>query len=96
MPKGNLHCFGCGSDLPPPVLDSGSVLVQLYPGMTQAAAFEFYRTEVVRLAAAGWYPIAHSWGDERSGVGFTALFGDVAATQLSGTLMVTYRQEGHA
>ena len=96
MPKGNLHCFGCGSDLPPPVLDSGSVLVQLYPGITQAAAFEFYRTEVVRLAAAGWYPIAHSWGDERSGVGFTALFGDVAATQLSGTLMVTYRQEGHA
>ena len=96
MPKGNLHCFGCGSDLPLPVLDSGSVLVQLYPGITQAAAFEFYRTEVVRLAAAGWYPIAHSWGDERSGVGFTALFGDVAATQLSGTLMVTYRQEGHA
>ena len=96
MPKGNLHCFGCGSDLPPPVLDSGSVLVQLYPGITQAAAFEFYRTEVARLAAAGWYPIAHSWGDERAGVGFSALFGDLAATQLSGTLMVTYRQEGHA
>ena len=96
MPVGNLHCFGCGLDLPPPVLDSGSVLVQLYPGVTQAAAFEFYRTEVVRLAAAGWYPIAHSWGDERASAGTSALLGDVASSLLSGTLMVTYRQEGHA
>ena len=60
---------------------------------TQAAAFEVYRTEAARLAAAGWYPIAHSWGDERPGAGSAATG---AGAQLSGTLMVTYRQEGHA
>ena len=96
MPAGNLHCFACGADIPPPKLDSGSILVQLYPAVTQAAAFEFYRVEATRLAGAGWYPVAHSWGDERSGVGFAAVFGDVAATQLSGTLLVTYRQAGRA
>jgi hypothetical protein len=96
MPAGNLHCFGCGLDLPPPVVDSGSVLVQLYPGISQAAAFDFYRIEVSRLAAAGWYPIAHSWGDDRMSVGFAAVVGDAASSQLVGTLMVTYRQEGHA
>jgi hypothetical protein len=96
MPAGNLHCFGCGLDLPLPVLDSGSVLVQLYPGISQAAAFEFYRIEVVRLAAAGWYPIAHSWGDDRIRVGSAIVTSDVASSLLAGTLMVTYRQEGHA
>ena len=63
---------------------------------TQAAAFDFYRAEAARLAAAGWYPVAHSWGDERTSVGFAAVLGDVAATQLSGTLLVTYRQGGRA
>jgi hypothetical protein len=96
MPIGNLHCFRCGADIPPPALDSGSILVQLYPAATQTAAFEFYRVEAARLAAAGWYPVAHSWGDERTTVGFAALLGDVAATQLSGTLLVTYRQGGRA
>ena len=96
MPVGNLHCFGCGLDLPPPVVDSGSVLVQLYPGITQASAFEFYRIEVARLATAGWYPIAHSWGDDRIDLGSATLMGDGASSLLSGTLMVTYRQEGHA
>jgi len=91
MPTGNLHCSDCGAVLPPPVLDSGSVLVQLYAGITQTAAFEVYRTEVTRLAAAGWYPIAHSWGDERPGARSAATAGPS-----SGTLMVTYRQEGHA
>jgi hypothetical protein len=75
MPTGNLHCFGCGDDLPPPGPDSGSILVQLYPAVTQADAFEFYRVEARRLAEAGWYPIAHSWGDERPGAAFAALVG---------------------
>jgi hypothetical protein len=96
MPAGGLHCFACGANLPPPGLDSGSVLVPLYPAVTQADGFEFYRVEAARLTAAGWYPVAHSWGDGRASVGFAALFGDVAATQLSGTLMVTYRQAGRA
>jgi hypothetical protein len=96
MPAGNVHCFACGADIPPPRLDSASILVQLYPVMTQTAAFEFYRVEDAHLAAAGWYPVAHSWGDERASAGFAALFGDLAATQLSGTLLVTHRQAGRA
>jgi len=96
MPVGNLHCFGCGTDIAPPTLDSGSILVQLYPAATQEAAFDFYRVEAARLAAAGWFPVGHSWGDGRVSVGFAAILGDVAATQLSGTLMVTYRQGGRA
>jgi hypothetical protein len=96
MPVGNLHCFGCGTDITPPRADSGSILVQLYPAVTQAKAFEFYRIEAPRLAAAGWYPIAHSWGDERVGVGSAALLGDVVGSWLNGTLMVTYRQGGQA
>ncbi|HLO34847.1 MAG TPA: zinc ribbon domain-containing protein [Candidatus Deferrimicrobium sp.] len=72
MPAGNVHCFACGADIPPPRLDSGSILVQLYPAVTQAMAFEFYRVEAARLAAAGWYPVAHSWGDERTSAGFAA------------------------
>ena len=79
-----------------PGLDNGSILVQLYPAVTQAVAFDFYRVEAARLAAAGWYPVAHSWGDGRASVGFAALLGDVASTQLSGTLLVTYRQGGRA
>lgn len=96
MPLGNLHCFGCGLDLPQRALDSGSMLIHLYPAISQAEGFEFYRTEAPRLAAAGWYPIAHSWGDERIGVGSAAAMGDVAAPLLSGLLTVTYCQEGHA
>ncbi len=96
MPTGNLHCFACGLDLAPPGLDSGSILVQLYPAVTQVDAFEFYRVEAPRLAAALWYPIAHSWGDDRVGMGSPMVFGDVAASNLSGTLMVTYRQGGRA
>jgi hypothetical protein len=96
MPVGNVHCFACGADIPPPRLDSGSILIQLYPAVTQGVAFEFYRVEAARLAAAGWYPVAHSWGDERAGAGYAALLGDVAATQVSGTLLVTYRQGGRA
>jgi hypothetical protein len=97
MPVGNLHCFGCGLDLQPPVLDSGSVLVQLYPAVTQAVAFAFYRLEVVHLAAAGWHPIAHTWGDERIGGGTAAVVaGDAAPSLPAGTPLVTYRQESHA
>jgi hypothetical protein len=59
-------------------------------------AFEFYRVEAARLVAAGWYPVAHSWGDERASAGIAAVLGDIAATQLSGTLLVTYRQAGRA
>jgi hypothetical protein len=58
MPARNLHCFACGTDIPPPRLDNGSILVKLYPAVTQAAAFDFYRVEATRLAAAGWYPVA--------------------------------------
>jgi hypothetical protein len=96
MPLGNLHCFGCGADLPPPRLDSGSILVQLYPATSQAVAFEFYRLEALRLGTAGWTPIAHSWGDERIGLGTAAVLGDSAPSMLQGTLMVTYRQAGRA
>lgn len=96
MPAGNLHCFGCGTDIAPPRADNGSILVQLYPAVTQAEAFEFYRIEAPRLAAAGWHPVAHSWSDERVGFGSAAMFGDVAGTLLNGTLMVTYRQGGQA
>ena len=91
MPAGSLHCFDCGVDLPVPPPDSGSVLVQLYPARTQAEAFEFYRLEVPRLAAAGWYPVAHSWGEEPAGK-----TGETGVTGATGALMVTYRQEGHA
>jgi hypothetical protein len=96
MPVGNLHCFNCGEDLPPPGPDSGSVLIQLYPADSQAAAFTFYRLEARRLADAGWYPIAHSWGDERPGTGLAALFGYAAASVGWGTLLVTYRHMGRA
>jgi hypothetical protein len=96
MPAGNLHCFGCGLDLDPPGPDGGSILVQLYPAATQAEAFDFYRLEAPRLAAAGWFPVAHSWGDERVGVGSAVALGDVAGSTPSGTLMVTYRQGGRA
>jgi hypothetical protein len=96
MPAGNLHCFGCGLDLPPPGLDSGSILVQLYPAATQADAFEFYRVEARRLAEAGWYPVAHSWGEERIGIASAATLGHVAGSILTGSLLVTYRQGGHA
>ena len=94
MPVGNLHCFGCGDSLPPPQPKEGTVLVQLYPAETQAAAFAFYRSEARRLADAGWYPIAHSWGDERPGPGFAAVLGYVAESVAWGTLLVTYRP-GH-
>jgi hypothetical protein len=96
MPAGNLHCFGCGEDLPPPGPDGGSILVQLYPAPTQTDAFEFYRVEAPRLAAAGWYPVAHSWGDERPGSGSAVVLGYGAASIVGGTLMVTYRQGGRA
>jgi hypothetical protein len=97
MPVGNLHCFGCGEDLPPPKNpDGGSVLVQLYPADTQAEAFKFYQVEARRLADAGWYPIAHSWGDERPGTGMAAVFGYVAESVGWGTLLVTYRYGGRA
>ncbi len=67
MPTGNLHCFDCGADLAvrrPTAAPSSSSSTRR---RTQAAAFEFYRLEVARLAAAGWYPVAHSWGDEPAG-----------------------------
>jgi hypothetical protein len=96
MPAGNLHCFGCGEDLPPPSADGGSVLVQLYPAVRQVDAFDFYRLEAARLAAAGWFPVAHSWGEDRRGMGSASILGDVAASNLSGTLMVTYRYGGRA
>ena len=94
MPVGNLHCFGCGTDIPPATLDSGSILVQLYPAVTQAAAFDFYRIEAARLAVAGWYPVAHSWGDDRPGLGFAAVFGYTAESAGWGTFLVTYRGAG--
>ena len=96
MPVGNLHCFECGDDLPVPRADSGAVLVQLYPAASQAEAFTFYRLEAQRLAAGGWYPIAHSWGDEPPSTGFAAAFGYTAASVGSGTLLVTYRHMGQA
>jgi hypothetical protein len=96
MPAGNLHCFECGDDLPVPKADSGAVLVQLYPAASQAEAFTFYRQEAKRLAAGGWYPIAHSWGDEPPSTGFAAAFGYAAASVGWGTLLVTYRHMGQA
>jgi len=96
MPAGNLHCFGCGASLPPPEAKPAAILVQLYPAATQAEAFGFYRVEAQRLASVGWYPISHSWGDDRPGLGFTAMFGYTAASVGWGTLMVTYRGDGRA
>ena len=63
---------------------------------SQAEAFTFYRLEAQRLAAGGWYPIAHSWGDEPPSTGFAAAFGYTAASVGAGTLLVTYRHMGQA
>jgi len=93
---GNLHCFECGDDLPVPKADSGAVLVQLYPAASQAEAFTFYRQEAQRLATGGWYPIAHSWGDERPGAGVAVLIGYPSEAIGWGTLLVTYRHMGQA
>ena len=93
---GNLHCFECGDDLPVPRADSGAVLVQLYPAGSQAEAFTFYRQESRRLAAGGWYPISHSWGDDPPGLGFAATFGYAGSAASRGTLLVTYRHMGQA
>jgi hypothetical protein len=99
MPAGNLHCFGCDADLPPPSPDGGSILVQIYPAVSQAQAFEFYRVEARRLSDAGWFPIAHSWGDERTGAASAAgaaSLGPVPGSVVSGSLLVTYRYGGRA
>jgi hypothetical protein len=96
MPPGNLHCFGCGDDLPPPDARQGEILAQLYPAATQTQAFAFYRIEAKRLAAAGWYPIAHSWGDEPPSTGMAWVLGYVAESVPWGTLLVTYRHGGAA
>ena len=96
MPVGNLHCFECGDDLPVPAADSGSILIQLYPASSQAEAFTFYRQESRRLASGGWYPIAHSWGDDPPGFGFAATFGYAGSSASQGTLLVTYRHMGQA
>ena len=97
MPAGNLHCFDCGADLARPAARQRLRPGPAVPGdRTQAEAFTFYRPEVPRLAAAGWYPIAHSWGDEPAGFGFAAPSETRCRPAVDGTLMVTYRQEGHA
>jgi hypothetical protein len=95
-PAGNLHCFVCGFSATPPEAKPGAILIQLYPAPTQAEAFTFYREEAKRLAGAGWYPIAHSWGDDRPGLGFAAVFGYTAESAGWGTLLVTYRPDGRA
>ena len=96
MPVGNLHCFECGDVLPVPHAAAGAILVQLYPAPSQADAFTFYRAEAKRLAAGGWYPIAHSWGDEPPSTGAAAIFGYTTESVGWGTLLVTYRAMGQA
>jgi hypothetical protein len=93
MPAGNLHCYRCGTDLPPPEAKAGAVLIQLYPAPSQADVLRTYRREAARLGAAGWQPVAHSWGDERPGTSLAVVFGYAAATVTWGTLLVTYRPE---
>ncbi len=75
---------------------AGPSLVLLYPGDTQVDAAGRYRAHAAALAAAGYVPVATSWGEERPGAGVAFLAAHMEEAYRVGSLLVTYRRDPDA
>jgi hypothetical protein len=72
---------------------AGRTLLLLYPGNEQVDASARYLAHAEALEAAGYLPIATSWGQTPPGAGSAFFFGNLEEAYRVGTLLVTYRQE---
>jgi len=72
---------------------AGRTLVLLYPGNEQVDASARYVAHAEALEAAGYLPIATSWGQTPPGAGSAFFFGNLEEAYRVGTLLVTYRRE---
>ncbi len=71
------------------------VVLRRYAAPSYDEALTEYEVDLPRMAGAGWYPVAQSWGwDTVGSAGF--LFGGSSWKPGPGTLAVTYRREPRA
>lgn len=73
---------------------SGATVIALYGGRTQAETAPSYAAHARALEAAGYHPVATSWGDDRPGAGTATLLANIEEAYRAGTLLVTYRRDG--
>jgi hypothetical protein len=87
-------CTGCRELRPAEAgWPAGPTLILLYPAEEQRLAAALYRAHVALLGAAGYLPVATSWGETPPGVVDSVFFAHVEESFRVGTLLVTYRRE---